>query len=173
MTDTKKPYRVCYIDSAVVDVVFAFDRRDAKAQADRLAVVLDDTALDCVRTYPKRWDAATREALKASIKKWDGIVKGERRDMGTIDCALCKVFYYPTQPGDHICDGCPVASFSGRAGCKQTSYGHFSVCSEQGYAVSHGAEYHANRMLNLLKGLLAPEPAKKKKKKKKKKEASA
>src|SRR5947209_6256825 len=49
-------------------------------------------------------EAATLQALKGSIAKWEKIVAGTGADGGRADCPLCSLFY------EYDCAGCPVAA---------------------------------------------------------------
>lgn len=57
-----------------------------------------------------------KDALKKSIKKWEGIVSDELEDEGADNCELCKIY-------DHNdCKSCPVYLTSGHIYCKNTPY---------------------------------------------------
>lgn len=60
-------------------------------------------------------DARTLEALKGSIAKWEGILKG-KPDRGIDDCVLCQVFVRDS------CLGCPVRDRSGHSFCEETPH---------------------------------------------------
>ncbi|MEJ2639532.1 MAG: hypothetical protein P8010_08165 [Desulfosarcinaceae bacterium] len=40
--------------------------------------------------------------MKASVKKWDRIIKGRGSDGGVLDCPPCRIFYAL------VCTGCPI-----------------------------------------------------------------
>lgn len=69
----------------------------------------------------------TLEALKGSIRKWEGIVAGTEVDHGEENCPLCEMFILKN------CRGCPVYDRTGEEGCYGTPYrqtlrlGHDSV----------------------------------------------
>lgn len=58
----------------------------------------------------------TLKALKASIRKWERIVKGGMEG----DCPLCKMFRDRDIEDD--CDGCPVMEKTNRPFCRGTPY---------------------------------------------------
>jgi len=60
----------------------------------------------------------TLEALEKSIKKWEKIVSGKEGDLGSRNCALCKLF----ATKDKRCVGCPVYMKTGERLCKKTPY---------------------------------------------------
>jgi hypothetical protein len=62
-------------------------------------------------------DAKTLEALKGSIKKWEGIVKGEIMDNGIDNCPLCELYF-----GGYECQPCPVYLKTKRIDCDETPY---------------------------------------------------
>lgn len=66
-------------------------------------------------------DAATLEALRGSIAKWEGIVAGTTEDLGPQNCPLCIKFR--NGKSTHVkCDGCPVRERTGRNGCSESPY---------------------------------------------------
>ena len=70
----------------------------------------------------------TLTALKESIKKWKGILRGKKVDGGTNNCPLCKLYW------SNDCYGCPVYKLSDKQGCENTPY--------EDWADHHGAEEH-------------------------------
>ncbi len=58
----------------------------------------------------------TLEALKGSIRKWEGIVAGTATDRGALNCPLCALFWR------WECKDCPVASVTGEIWCRGTPY---------------------------------------------------
>lgn len=56
------------------------------------------------------------KALRASIRKWDLIAKGEMGSDGTFNCPLCQVFYKKN------CKGCPVHEHTKKSCCENTPY---------------------------------------------------
>lgn len=62
----------------------------------------------------------TLEALRGSIKKWEGIVRGDEVDQGSSNCPLCKLFL--DDDDEPACCGCPVAERVDRIGCEGTPY---------------------------------------------------
>lgn len=69
-------------------------------------------------------DDRTLTALRGSIAKWEGIVKGTMEDRGTKNCPLCHM-YHPMHKSPLIrlaelegCYGCPVAERTGEHFCK-------------------------------------------------------
>lgn len=82
-------------------------------------------------------DAATLEALKGSIAKWEAIVAGTGTDDGPHNCPLCQLFN-PHMEGsnnslDEKCKGCPVAQRTGEHFCGNTPYEYFSDEDDEGY----------------------------------------
>lgn len=65
-------------------------------------------------------DTDTREALKSSITKWEGIATNTAIDMGPWNCALCQKFLYTKG-----CVGCPVSEKTGHTGCRKSPYEEF------------------------------------------------
>ena len=65
-------------------------------------------------------DARTLTALKGSIAKWEAIVAGTGKDLGTENCPLCEEFYQ--KPLARTCSGCPVAVKTGAQFCDDTPY---------------------------------------------------
>ena len=70
-------------------------------------------------TNVKAMDAATLEALRGSIKKWERIVAGTGVCRGVDNCPLCRRFHaaYGNSP---CCSGCPVFEATGKRGCTGT-----------------------------------------------------
>ncbi len=64
-------------------------------------------------------NAATLEALKGSIRKWEGIAEGEGTDGGWNDCPLC-IMFIDGEP--EPCAGCPVYVKTGVGGCGETPH---------------------------------------------------
>lgn len=119
-------------------------------------------------------DEKTLEALKGSIKKWEGIVAGTGEDRGIENCPLCQVFYAPfiDRPDNETledlrkrlsqaCVGCPVYQSTGLQSCEDTPYDDHVNWDDFGdgeskYATKQDA---AIAELEFLKSLL-PEEAK-------------
>jgi len=61
---------------------------------------------------------STHRTLLGSIRKWELIVEGKKRDGGVSDCPLCVRFY------DNIpqCEDCPVKKKVGYPGCRRTPW---------------------------------------------------
>lgn len=85
------------------------------------------------------------EALRGSIKKWEGIVAGTTRDEGGRNCPLCQMFVHGKAA---TCRGCPVRTRTGKSSCDGTPY----------YYYEHGDTQTAQAELDFLKSLL-PESA--------------
>lgn len=85
-------------------------------------------------------------ALRLSIGKWVGIVKGEVEDDGIHNCALCCAFYNWSK-----CDGCPVRKETGYDGCRGTPYNGY-----QGSLYDGDKLLFARNELAFLKSLLPP-----------------
>ena len=64
----------------------------------------------------KPMPGATLRALRGSIKKWEAIVAGDGRDLGSANCPLCQLHHKDN------CRGCPVAYASRRACCENTPH---------------------------------------------------
>lgn len=76
---------------------------------------------------PAPMDAATLEALRGSVKKWEGIVAGTVVDEGPTNCPLCRMFYRKDTDGERApCAGCPVSAYTGQPGCDGTPYGTYA-----------------------------------------------
>lgn len=67
-------------------------------------------------------DDRTLEVLLGSIAKWEAIVAGTGRDLGGINCPLCREFILRIGK----CRGCPVKAKTGRSGCRGTPYDEWS-----------------------------------------------
>ena len=89
-------------------------------------------------------DERTLEALRGSIRKWEGIVAGKHGDLGGSDCPLCELFAHKRD----ACAGCPVAEATDRRHCDDTPYYEY----RDGPAAQR--QENAERMLNFLKSLL-------------------
>lgn len=66
-------------------------------------------------------EQTTINAIIGSIKKWDCIAQGVGVDKGTINCPLCKMFFYKTTLTIR-CRKCPVAAKVNVNGCSFTPY---------------------------------------------------
>ncbi len=64
-------------------------------------------------------DQKTLEALRGSIDKWKAIERGDGLDLGITNCPLCALFI------NDCCEGCPVRTETGYAGCTGSPYGYF------------------------------------------------
>lgn len=95
-------------------------------------------------------DEKTLIALKGSIKKWEGILKGIRHNLGMHDCPLCKLF----NNARYSCNGCPVKERVNRTYCEGTPYYDF-MYGERKYGIS-SKKYKklAQKELDFLKSLL-------------------
>lgn len=95
--------------------------------------------------------AATLEALRGSIAKWEAIVSGTGTDEGAENCALCRLFHTDyREDGGLGCHGCPVRARTGRPLCMGSPY---DDCHES------PTEEQAQAELDFLKSLLPPEVA--------------
>ena len=88
----------------------------------------------------------TLKALRGSIKKWEGIVKGEVQDEGAKNCPLCVEFYRPD------CAGCPVQEETGQEDCADTPYSKW--CDTDYRVKNANSKELAQQMLNFLVDLL-------------------
>ncbi len=57
------------------------------------------------------------DALEGSIRKWEGILRGDTEDLLSLNCPLCKKYL-----GQGNCFGCPVQIRTGQRGCISTPY---------------------------------------------------
>jgi len=104
-------------------------------------------------------DERTRVALLGAIAKWEGIVRGEVRDLGSGNCELCRTFYdnedYDDDGNPDECLGCPVRERSGWQHCKGTPYGPWAMVA--GYSQTADTPERraaAQAELNFLRSLL-------------------
>lgn len=86
-------------------------------------------------------DDKTLEALKGSIKKWEGIVAGTIENQGALNCPLCQLFNTSDE-----CDGCPVKERTGEDFCEGSPY----------YSYEQKVQGSAQAELDFLKSLLPP-----------------
>ncbi len=92
-------------------------------------------------------DKDTLEALKGSIKKWEGIVKGTVSEQGADNCPLCKMF--------EECEECPVQEHTGQDHCDDTPYYNAHTATNQNrYAVTEEAKRLAQLEVDFLESLL-------------------
>lgn len=111
-------------------------------------------------TKPETMDAETLEALRGSIRKWEGIVAGTEEDLGHDNCALCQLFYKFDDPS--TCVGCPVMAATGERYCEGTPYHDYRPGEEDrdGNVMSATAlKAAAQAELDFLKSLLPTEAA--------------
>lgn len=96
----------------------------------------------------------TLAALRGSIKKWEGIVKGIVIDEGEYNCPLCQLFN--TIHGNK-CKGCPIHKKVKLLWCRGTPYRRFSnhncVC-DKNPRVCKTHKRLAEKELEFLKSLL-------------------
>lgn len=64
----------------------------------------------------------TREALMASIEKWEQVARGEMIDDGADNCPLCHEFQ---RTHECYCLGCPVSEATKYDLCERTPYALF------------------------------------------------
>jgi hypothetical protein len=70
--------------------------------------------------HPK-YSREVLEALKGSIKKWEGIAYEGKKNLASEDCPLCWLFnHYPNAIRD--CKGCPIYNETGQSACQGTPY---------------------------------------------------
>jgi hypothetical protein len=63
----------------------------------------------------------TLAALKESIKHWERLATGKRKENESIfypDCALCSLFYH----NEPACVGCPVMEATGKEYCQDSPW---------------------------------------------------
>ena len=65
-------------------------------------------------------DKKTKEALEASIKKWQDIADGTGVDEGSINCPLCHIYNYKN------CKGCPISERTKNRSCNKTPYNEWA-----------------------------------------------
>jgi len=108
-----------------------------------------------------KMNAATLEALKGSIEKWEKIINNQAEDCGPINCPLCQCFL------DDECIKCPVLFVTGTDGCRGTPYeqwyNHHEKNGNGGKFIIFDAESRrlAKAELDFLKSLLPKEKDKK------------
>lgn len=93
-------------------------------------------------------DARTLEALKGSIKKWEGIALELKENHGTHDCPLCQLFH------GGRCEGCPVKERTGLDCCDGTPYWDYVRYADEYGTVSGYALAIADKELEFLRSLL-------------------
>jgi Pyruvate/2-oxoacid:ferredoxin oxidoreductase delta subunit len=113
-----------------------------------------------------KMDKKVLTVLKGSIKKWERIVEGTGKDLGSLNCPLCRLFsrrgyIIRSRRGYRIrgeyCDGCPIYEKVKRRYCEETPYDlwvkHRDDCLES----CETCEIHerlAEKELKFLKSLL-------------------
>lgn len=98
-------------------------------------------------------DAKTKDALLASIRKWEEIVAGTGTDLGMDNCALCQMFAVDDDPEDP-CGGCPVKEKTGRSSCHESPYVEFRRGSTNGRVTDTRSKALAQAELDFLRSLL-------------------
>ena len=93
-------------------------------------------------------DKNTLEALKGSIRKWEGIVAGTIQDKGPTNCPLCYKFIFQE------CVGCPVRKATKQTHCQGTPYVEYKVAEDDYGGDSDDAKEAAQRELDFLKSLI-------------------
>ena len=73
-------------------------------------------------SYLKKEVRAEHAAILASIRKWEGIVKGRGIDKGDENCALCKYADKQATTAGADCYVCPVGRKKLTTGCRGTPY---------------------------------------------------
>ena len=63
-----------------------------------------------------KWSKRKLKALRASIRKWEQIVKREIGDEGCDNCPLCHLYF------DNGCSHCPIRETTNQDGCLGTPY---------------------------------------------------
>jgi len=104
-------------------------------------------------------DEKTLTALRGSIAKWEGIVRGDMDDNGPANCPLCQEFI----KGE--CLGCPVADCAEASYCRESPYEEYCAYLDSfSYALEDGAvprQEEVTRLaqaeLDFLRGLLPTE----------------
>jgi hypothetical protein len=99
---------------------------------------------------------ATEWALSEAIKKWEGVVAGTTPDLGSDNCALCKMFI--TGNGNP-CLGCPVMEHTGQILCAGTPYREWARACKFGdndRATTPELKALAQAELDFLKSLRVP-----------------
>jgi hypothetical protein len=72
----------------------------------------------------------TKRALLGSIKKWEDIVAGTGKNLGSSNCPLCQRFgdFDPDNPdlcvrvGEREIEPCPVSAKTGKGDCEGSPY---------------------------------------------------
>lgn len=70
----------------------------------------------------KPWTGPQKKALEESIEHWEKIVAGEADSIAGQHCACCLKYYRRSSPCGRHCRSCPVAVFTGEAGCLDTPW---------------------------------------------------
>ena len=94
-------------------------------------------------------DAKTLNALKGSIKKWEGVVKGTVKDEGPDNCPLCQRFQ--THDG---CAGCPVSIKTKEDWCLGSPYYDYVELEDSALPDEKAISLAAKKELAFLKRLL-------------------
>lgn len=100
-------------------------------------------------------DEKTLEALKGSIKKWEGIVAGTEVNKGAKNCPLCLIFNTPTDSRNTQCIGCPVMEHTTLKWCRGTPYEGFETIDSDPINNEDAMEKAKEEVL-FLKSLLPP-----------------
>ena len=96
-----------------------------------------------------KWSKRKVKALKASIRHWERLAGGKRREdegIGPVHCALCRA--YSTN------GSCPIAEYTGVDGCGNTPYGEADETEEEFGLDSPEFLAAAAKELKFLRGLL-------------------
>jgi hypothetical protein len=115
-------------------------------------------------TESRSMDAATLDALRGSIAKWERIVAGTDIDRGCENCPLCMMFNTHWLDRDSYgtaqCAGCPVAEAVGEHGCEGTPYmeGRFVRTQRDGRESYQPTKETAEAELAFLMSLLPEVP---------------
>lgn len=111
------------------------------------------------RTTDQEMPAATLEALRGSIAKWEAIVAGHGLEHGPDDCPLCQLFHFSyRKDGQRTCVGCPVMDRTGNSLCDGSPYDDYSAAEDADEDDSEERmEQAAKEELDFLKSLLPRE----------------
>ena len=113
-----------------------------------------------MKTQKEKMSRATLKALNGSIKKWEAIVAGTGRDLGSHNCPLCEKFMFKSgEEFEYGCYGCPVSQKTGLGGCDGTPYTRWIhvTFGRDKKAVTKEQKDAAKKMLMFLKRLVPKE----------------
>lgn len=57
---------------------------------------------------------------RSITEKWEPILRGEHKPMGTVDCACCVKFFFGRRFSEGTCRRCPIYKYTKHSGCART-----------------------------------------------------